>query len=426
MIRPGERIPARSLVRLAERTFRLGRSIVGGMLGQASVEAPRLFASPHEEFPAKLSGAANPYTFTEVYGTPGNSWAVVPTGRTGTCYERNGVTGLNNKFVEVSRDTADAWRFTFRRKGTSSCTNSLCANILDCTLAAGLQGATVTVTQGGVTVGTCVTDASGDCCVPINSASGTYTVSYTATGYQSQSQTVTVSSCSDVTVNFHAPVITGARVRFRVQGCDKASVGAGGCGVTSGTVTYTGPVSGSLTCDSDGFTPIVTLPLGTYTWHGSAPNYDDTPNQTLILNATSCTVSNVTVAIYVSTGRFCLDHCQDLIPASLSITPSGAFMCVPADNGHTLSATFDGEASGQYQWTTKRVGQPNYRIAITLDPGLGHSSCTAKSVTVDAGPGSCAASDGSDTLSGTIACPVTFTLTHYFNGNPQYAYQVSQ
>jgi hypothetical protein len=63
----------------------------------------------------------------------------------------------------------------------------------------GINGASVTVKQGGVTVGTCTTDASGTCSVPIT-LGGVYDITATATGYGGGSGTVTVSACTGGTV----------------------------------------------------------------------------------------------------------------------------------------------------------------------------------------------------------------------------------
>ncbi len=71
------------------------------------------------------------------------------------------------------------------------CPGKICASVRNC--AGPVSGAAITFKQGGTTLATCTTDATGQCCWAFGATTGTVTVSYTS-GSFSGSQDVTIPS----------------------------------------------------------------------------------------------------------------------------------------------------------------------------------------------------------------------------------------
>jgi hypothetical protein len=117
----------------------------------------------------------------------------------------------------------------------------------------GISGASVTVKQGGVTIGTCTTDATGTCSVPIT-LGGVYDITVTSAGYGSGSGTVTVSACSGGTVGGYIVITltkTGGPWVCCPTGCSPnapipTTLSLSGGVVTSLSLVYNGMASQGL------------------------------------------------------------------------------------------------------------------------------------------------------------------------------------
>lgn len=132
------------------------------------------------------------------------------------------------------------------------CPAQVCASVGNCDGA--VSGATITVTQGGTTIGTCTTSAGGSCCVNAGSTTGVVNVAYSIGGF-SGNQNVTIPTGT------HCPNVDAA-----FSYVNKTCVYVFTCsGYTAGaTVTING--GSPQTTDSSGkacftFTSPPTLPL---------------------------------------------------------------------------------------------------------------------------------------------------------------------
>jgi hypothetical protein len=153
-------------------------------------------------FFVRLSGAASPYSWAEVYGQVAGStftWVTMPSGRSGTAnaYEQNSIAGLDGKVVKlVATEFANVWRFGFSRR-TILCNWTFtvrggCNSEL-------LAGATVNLRQSGVLIATGTTDISGVAIIDV--PAGTYDVEVIDTaGYGYSTYTASVAhTCSQST-----------------------------------------------------------------------------------------------------------------------------------------------------------------------------------------------------------------------------------
>lgn len=130
------------------------------------------------------------------------------------------------------------------------CPEHVCGVVSGC--GARISGVTITVTQGGTTIGSGTTGADGQVCIEVPST-GTYTVSCgTVSGYAAPSnQTVTVSStCGMATATFDLTPNTPRQVCIRVYGCNSPL-----------PRTFGGSLDGYW-IDLDGNIAIPTVPLG--------------------------------------------------------------------------------------------------------------------------------------------------------------------
>jgi hypothetical protein len=130
-VKPGRPIPASILRRFAERMRGVGGISAGAPLQLKDQRGgPALGNGESEPFKVKLTGTANPYSMTEVYGTAGGGYSVLTGGRscTNCVYVENAITGLNNKIIKVAADAFDTYRGFFRRKGGAppECDNNVC------------------------------------------------------------------------------------------------------------------------------------------------------------------------------------------------------------------------------------------------------------------------------------------------------------
>ena len=201
--------------------------------------------------------------------------------------------------------------------GCCNCSGcQICVTVLDCNGAA-VSGATVTVKQGATTIGTCTTNASGQCCVTVP-ASGTYNVAVTKTGYNGSNQNVSLTCPGTTNVTLYAYTGAGG-VTIHVIGCDVS------LGLQGATVTFNG---GSYTTNSSGYTPTIAAPAGTYTWTASKTRFNTGTSSVTVTGP--CSGNGAAITLTPATGYTCgPDGCQicgDAWPTSLTITtPVGTF-----------------------------------------------------------------------------------------------------
>jgi hypothetical protein len=171
-----------------------------------------------------------------------------------------------------------------------------------------LSNVTVTVTQGGTTVGTGTSNASGVCCIDVPE-SGSYVVTVTKTGYTGSNKLVNV-TCPGTTAAVLTLQLIANQHRFAVQGC-------GSSGVPGATVTIN---DGSYTTDSSGYV-YFSAPIATYSYSVSAPRFT---TKTGTVNIQFCTGSQVgSGPLTPASGYHCsLSSCPYPLPDSVTLTDS--------------------------------------------------------------------------------------------------------
>jgi hypothetical protein len=197
--------------------------------------------------------------------------------------------------------------------GTASC--QLCVTVTDCSGAA-LSGATVTITQGVTTIGTCTTNGSGQCCVNVSS-SGSYVATVTLSGYTGSNKTVSVTCPAGESVTLVATP-NANRHRFSATSpCDSA-------GIPGVIFTING---GSYTTDSSGFA-YYAVPAGTYAWTATSP-YPGLSNASGTKVHFNCFTSNWGHLFALASGWICVCDCTRPIDTSesLSLTDSVVGTC---------------------------------------------------------------------------------------------------
>ena len=115
-------------------------------------------------FFALLSGATSPYTFAERVGAAGGGWVAPPGARSGAslAYEVNAAPGLAGQYVSLEPGDGADYRFQYVSFGAGS--HYLCVTVGDCCTVTG-SGSTVTLSQAGAVVSTCITDGTRRCCL---------------------------------------------------------------------------------------------------------------------------------------------------------------------------------------------------------------------------------------------------------------------
>jgi hypothetical protein len=174
---------------------------------------------------ARLTGASSPYSIVQVRRrTSTHSWVDVAGGIacTGCAVEIGGQAGLAGKVVELEKAEGTAeWLFEYNRY-KPPCSNALCVTVTGSRCGVKMTGATVTILQGGVTIGSGTTDSLGNFCLG-GLAAGAYTVQVSKTGFTTQTVSKVIGSCETATVG----VSFGAAAGFReLAGCDAAPTSA--------------------------------------------------------------------------------------------------------------------------------------------------------------------------------------------------------
>lgn len=173
---------------------------------------------------------------------------------------------------------------------TCSGTTRICVTLTDgCASPGNVAGATITVKDGGgSTVGTCTTNASGQCCVTLT-ASGVYTVIASVPGATNVSTSVTALCNVDTAVNLSFNRISNAigTACFNCTECDST----GSSNVSGATVSITGHGTASGTTNASG-QACFALGAGTYS---ATITYPDGYTKTVSFVVSSCATTTVNV-----------------------------------------------------------------------------------------------------------------------------------
>ena len=224
-------------------------------------------------------------------------------------YEVNGISGLNNKVVWIEpTETAGEWRTRFRRKPSGSCT--VCIRCVDYCTGLVVNGAAVTVTQGGATIGTCTTSVLGIGCVTLPGP-GTYTFSVAGSASYKAPLPQTVSVACGATVTFDVVPVAQLNLTYTVFGCsteDSSSPLPG--------ATLSAPGVTSCTTNSSGQCTISYPGPGTYTLTASDPRYTSV-SQTVTIS--SCTMTGTNFTLYPESGYTCCEACHEPVATTLTL-----------------------------------------------------------------------------------------------------------
>lgn len=242
--------------------------------------------------------------------------------------------------------------------GTSTC--QICVTATSCGGTA-VSGATVTVTQGVTTIGTCTTDASGNCCVDVTSTgSGTYNVAVSKTSHSGSNKNVSV-TCPGTTNVALSIDAANTGTQFSVAGCNYPSP------LPGATVTFNG---GTYITASTGFTQYIPSPPGTYSWSIAKSRFNTATGSTTVNS--SCAYGLVSQTLTPATGytcdgtRLCADPILNTLAAtcavgSLTLTVTGSPIWIGC--GYFSSSNVDDCSGG--------VTTGNVPYSIEYTPGGG-------------------------------------------------------
>lgn len=303
-----------------------------------SQEGRRVAVDLPPEFWARVSGAANPYSFVEQRYEPGTGFVDGDIAGD-NAYESKGKTGLGGMVVRLAyQPTSDDWRFQWYGR-TTICTGltRICATVTICASGYPAVGLTVTVTKDDVEVGSGVTDSSGQVCIEVGE-SGSYDVSVdgdcgTATA------TVAVVCEIDNAVDLNLP---GVDFTLNIESeCNPVA-----CGTIAPLANFviTGPNGFEFHVGSfvEGDPIPICLPyFGTYTitWDGACdgPQCFDAVNESFSVGA--CTLSHL---LHLTNKQYLL-----------TVTALGCLATPSPDITVTISSVSGGGGSG----TTDASGQ---------------------------------------------------------------------
>ncbi len=235
---------------------------------------------------------------------------------------------------------------------------SITGQVTDAMTAAPVSGATVSYLSGGVTV-TATADSHGNYTLS-NVPPGSYVVTVAATGYSSQSQTLTVTSNVATVGNFALAPQPGS---IAGQVTDSSS----GRGISGATVTFTvGSVTTSATTDGNGNYLFSNVTEGSYSLTASAPGY------------VSQTASVAVAAGAAVTHNFALPLIPGTIIGTVTDAATGAGIAGATVSytltGTTTTATSDGNGNytltnvppGTYTLTASAAGYSSQSQAVTV------------------------------------------------------------
>jgi uncharacterized membrane protein len=216
-----------------------------------------------------------------------------------------------------------------------------------------IANATVSYSGGSTTA---TTNSSG--AYTLNVAPGTYTVTVSATGYQTSTQpNVTVTQGTTTTTNFSLTLTTGT-----ISGTVSSSTGTA---ISGATVSYSGGSTTASTNSSGAYT--LSVAPGTYSVTAAATGYQSSTQSSVTVTAGSTTSTNFSLTATPGT-------ISGTVTSSTGTTISGA--TVSYSGG---SATAITNASGAYSLS---AAPGTYSVTVTA---TGYQSSTQSGVAVTTG-----------------------------------------
>jgi hypothetical protein len=205
------------------------------------------------------------------------------------------------------------------------------------TIGGPIAGATILYSSGSVTA-----DTSGNYVIP-NLAPGTYTLTASATGYQSSSQTSSVAVGIITTMNVTL-VATPSSITGNITSA------AGGI-ITGAIVSYAG---GSTTTDTYGNYTLANVAPGTYAVTASASGYQNTV-QSAVVAAGATTLADFILGSGLSyiAGSGSTANSTNTLNTSISISLGRT---IPAGNTIVVAATFNSGSPGKVTSVTDNAG----------------------------------------------------------------------
>ncbi len=226
---------------------------------------------------------------------------------------------------------------------------TITGTVTDAGTAAPIAGATISYSGGSTS-----TDGSGAYTLA-NVAEGSYTVTAGATGYASQSRTVTVGPGATATQNF---ALTGQTTRLSGTVTDAStSKPIAGATVSAGT--------GSAVTDAGGAYAISGLAPGTYTATATASGYAS-QSASVTLTAGNTTTQNFVLAPNPGTITGTVTDAGTGAPiAGATVSYSGGSTSTDGSGAYTLANV----AEGSYSVTASATGYASQSRTVTLGPG---------------------------------------------------------
>jgi len=254
---------------------------------------------------------------------------------------------------------------------------------------------------------------------------GTYTVTASATGYTTQTNTGVVVSAGATTnnVNFLMPAVSGT-----ISG----TVTSGGTGLIGATVAYTGPLSGSTsTSDGAGDYQLTNLSAGTYQVTASKSGYSP---QTIEVTVTAggTETGNNFILLAGSSGSITgtVTDAQTSLPISGATVTDGINAPVTTDthgnfvlegvtpNSYTVTVTAASFVTGSASVTVNASANTTQNFSLTEDGQIvgkvtdasTHNGIPNASITCTCA-GSATSTDGSGNYSFAQVTPGTYTVS---------------
>jgi len=288
--------------------------------------------------------------------------------------------------VRVDNVTVESESLSYISAGT------IAGWVLDATTLAGIPGATVSTSPGGYSA---ITDTSGYYTIDNVPGSDTYnvpgsyiyTVTATATGYNSSSQSGIIVYANDT-----APV---PDVNFQLQYITTPSVGTGYIIgsvidndtkiVISGAIVTTDNGGYSATTDTNG-SYLMTVDAGSYTVTASANGYESA-SQAITVEANSITTANFNLELIKGPAGFITGTVSDAdtgkVIEGVTVTTDAGGYAATTDKGgvyqltvstgeYTMTATANGYETAQEDVTVveNAIATVNFSLTPVVEPGV--------------------------------------------------------
>ncbi len=237
---------------------------------------------------------------------------------------------------------------------------SLSGKVSDSVTGLNIQGATVS--YSGPSPGQTVTTSSGTYSVS-NLNNGSYQITASKSGYQSQTKSGTVPAGGSLTVNFQLVQLASSSITGRVTN----SVSGGG--VSGASVSCSGPGSGSATSDASGYYTISGLVSGSYQVSASKIGYLSQTKSATVAAGGSATVNFQLQQQAVGSikGRVTDVSGRGVSKAFISCSGPGSGSASSDANGNY---TISGLVPGSYQVSASAIGyDPSSVVSVSVPAG---------------------------------------------------------